>query len=93
MEHHSIISIQAVAIASMVGNVLGKSDLLNSLVRASIGIAQCLGLHHIPDEYMIRVTSQIPSRKVIDREVGRRVWWKLVQLDYHAAPYTNTYST
>ncbi|KAF1347179.1 hypothetical protein BDV97DRAFT_417380, partial [Delphinella strobiligena] len=88
MEHHSIISIQAVAIASMVGNVLGKSDLLNSLVRASISIAQCLGLHHIPDESMNKATSQIPSREMIDREVGRRVWWKLVQLDYHAVPYT-----
>lgn len=93
MEHHSIISVQAVAIASMVGNVLGKSDLLNSFVRASISIAQCLGLHHIPDESMTKSTGHIPSRDVIDREVGRRVWWKLVQLDYHAVPYTNTYST
>ena len=27
-----------------------------------------------------------------EREVGRRVWWKLVELDYHSMPYTGTLS-
>jgi hypothetical protein len=92
MEHHSIFSIQAVVIASMVGNVLGKSDLLTTLVHACITIAQCLDLHHIPDDTGRAASTRAEWDERAERETGRRIWWKLVQLDYNAVPYTSTYS-
>jgi hypothetical protein len=85
---HTIYSIQAVCICAMVGNVLDSSDQMTVLVNAARRIAQCLGLHRIPDE---------PERSIdwpttVHREVGRRIWWKLVELDYHSMPYTGTLS-
>jgi hypothetical protein len=85
---HTIYSVQAICICAMVGNVLDSSDQMTVLVNAAIRIAQCLGLHRIPDE---------PERSIdwsttVHREVGRRIWWKLVELDYHSMPYTGTLS-
>ena len=85
---HTIYSVQAVCICAMVGNVLDSSDQMTVLVNAAIRIAQCLGLHRIPNE---------PERWIdwpttVHREVGRRIWWKLVELDYHSMPYTGTLS-
>ena len=85
---HTIYSVQAVCICAMVGNVLDSSDKMTVLVNAAIRIAQCLGLHRIPDE---------PERSIdwpttVHQEVGRRIWWKLVELDYHSMPYTGTLS-
>lgn len=85
MNRHTIHSVQAVCISGMVGNVFGKSDLLTTLVNASVRIAQCLGLHRIPGE-----CPNEPWDEICDKEVGRRVWWKLVEMDYHSMPYTGT---
>lgn len=89
MSRHTVHSIQAICILNMVAHVLGRSDLLATLVSAAIRVAQCLGLHRIPHG----VSPGLPSEQwteALDREVGRRVWWKLVELDYHSMPYTGT---
>ncbi|OAG06575.1 uncharacterized protein CC84DRAFT_1053897, partial [Paraphaeosphaeria sporulosa] len=87
MSRHTIFSLQAICISGMVANVLGKSDLLITWLNASIRIAQCLGLHRIGDE-----TSGDTWSEAVEKEIGRRVWLKLVELDYHSIPYTGTYS-
>ncbi|RDI84230.1 hypothetical protein Vi05172_g5654 [Venturia inaequalis] len=87
MSRHTIFSIQAICISGLVGNVFGKSDLLNTLVNAAVRIAQCLGLHKIPDEEPGEIWND-----TLDREVGRRIWWKLVEMDYHSTPYTGSCS-
>lgn len=87
MGRHTIFSLQAICISGMVANVLGKSDLLITWVTAGIRIAQCLGLHHVGVD-----TPGEPWSEMLDKEIGRRVWWKLVELDYHSIPYTGTYS-
>jgi hypothetical protein len=80
MGRHTPFSIQAVCISGMVGNVFGESDLLTTLVNACVRVAQCLGLHRIPDE------------EYGEKEVGRRIWWKLVEMDFHSTPYTGSCS-
>ncbi|QDS68743.1 hypothetical protein FKW77_004632 [Venturia effusa] len=87
MSRHTIFSIQAICISGLVGNIFGKSDLLTTLVNAAIRIAQCLGLHKIPDEEPGELWND-----TLDREVGRRLWWKLVEMDYHSTPYTGSCS-
>lgn len=86
MSRHTTFSIQAICISSLVGNVFGLSDLLTTLVSASIRVAQCLGLHKIPNEKVGESWDE-----TLDREVGRRIWWKLVEMDYHSTPYTGSY--
>lgn len=87
MGRHTVFSLQAICIAGMTANVLGKSDMLITWISASIRVAQCLGLHHVG----VDIPGQSWS-ETIDKEVGRRIWWKLVELDYHSIPYTGTYS-
>ena len=82
---HSIYSVQAICIAGLVANVLGESDLLTVSVNASVRIAQCLGLHRIGS-----TLGSDPPEIVIAKEVGRRVWWKLVEMDQHSMPYTGS---
>lgn len=90
---HSIFAVQAICIISMVAHSFGESDLMATLVNAGIRIAQCLGLHRVPDG----VSSEPSGGEGMDvrweGEVGRRVWWKLVELDYHSMPYTGTLSS
>lgn len=85
---HTIYSVQAVCICAMVANALEKSDQMTVLVNAAVRIAQCLGLHRIPDE----PRGSIEWTTTVHREVGRRICWKLVELDYHSMPYTGTTS-
>lgn len=88
LARHTIYSVQAICICAMVANVLDSSDQMTVLVNAAVRIAQCLGLHRIPDEESI----DMDWLTRIQREVGRRIWWKLVELDYHSMPYTGTLS-
>jgi hypothetical protein len=85
---HTIYSVQAICICAMVANVLDNSDQMTVLVNAAIRIAQCLGLHRIPEE----ASASLDWPTIVHREVGRRIWWKLVELDYHSMPYTATLS-
>jgi hypothetical protein len=85
---HTIYSVQAICICAMVANVLDSSDQMTVLVNAAVRIAQCLGLHRIPGES--ETSQDWPT--MVQREIGRRIWWKLVELDYHSMPYTGTLS-
>ena len=89
---HSIWAVQAICVISMVAHSVGESDLMATLVNAGIRIAQCLGLHRIPDEGTVVSSAEEVVEVSWEREVGRRVWWKLVELDYHSMPYTGTLS-
>lgn len=50
MGRHSVFAVQAIGIISMVAHSFGESDLMATLVNAGIRIAQCLGLHRVPDD-------------------------------------------
>ncbi|CAI6336834.1 unnamed protein product [Periconia digitata] len=86
MSRHTVFSVQAICILGMVANVLGKSDLLIPWISAGIRIAQCPGFHHIEKSVFSESWNE-----TVEMEVERRVWWKLVELDYHSIPYTGTY--
>lgn len=89
--NHSTYSIQAVLVSTMVAHCLGRSDQLYTMLFSCTRIAQCLGLHKIavkePDSNMDLNQWTV----AMDREVGKRIYWKLVECDYYAIPYTNTY--
>lgn len=93
MTNHSIHSIQAVVISIMVAHCLGRSDQLYTLLFSCTRIAQCLGLHRIETRKTTTDMSFDQWTATVNQEVGRRVYWKLVESDYYAIPYTNTYGT
>ena len=62
---------QAIAILSVCGHNVCESDLLSSLLAIGIKTAQSLDLHSLG-----RATD-VSGRKVIDVEIGKRVWWTL----------------
>ncbi|KAL5119249.1 hypothetical protein ACEQ8H_002736 [Pleosporales sp. CAS-2024a] len=93
---HSLHSLQSICISEMVANVVGKSDTLITWLSAGIRIAQCLGLHRIGPDAADDDDDDDDDERYLERlekEIGRRVWWKLVAMDYHSIPYTGgTYS-
>jgi len=89
--NHSIYSIQAVLVSTMVAHCLGRSDQLYTMLSSCTRIAQCLGLHKIAVKEQDSSMDFDQWTSAMDSEVGKRIYWKLVECDYYAIPYTNTY--
>lgn len=80
LQNLSLYSVQAIAISAEVAHSLGRSQLNTTLFNAAIGIAECLGLHKIPDD-----SSEAAS------EIGRRVWHQLIIQDHFAISFVGSY--
>lgn len=77
-------TVQVCAILSTCGHNVCDSALLSSLLAIGIKTAQALNLHGLgkPSRHLERAPSgSTPDRvrKVIDVEVGKRLWWALAQ--------------
>jgi hypothetical protein len=70
-------TVQAIAILTLCGHNVCESDLLSSLLAVGIKTAQTLGLHSLAGR----------EGDPIELELGRRVWWGLVQEDWFAIPF------
>ncbi|GAM34098.1 C6 transcription factor [Talaromyces pinophilus] len=96
MAYHSIFSVQTICMLIHVGYNLGQSDLIASLMGSAIRIAQSLGLHRLgPDKLdSSGGTADSPrkTRKLIDREVKKRIWWFIIRQDWLQIPFMNTYT-
>lgn len=78
------------------GHNYGESDLIFTLMGCAIRIAQSLGLNRLgPDQTASSNQSVEPEkakRRLIDREINKRVWWFLVRQDWLQIPFINTYT-
>ncbi|SPO07705.1 uncharacterized protein DNG_10400 [Cephalotrichum gorgonifer] len=94
MASHSLISVQTTCLLIHVGHNLGESDFIATLMGSAIRIAQSLGLHRLgPDAPIVGVTDTNEiSRRLIEREVQKRVWWFLIRQDWLQIPFLNTYT-
>ncbi|KAJ9144909.1 C6 zinc finger domain containing protein [Pleurostoma richardsiae] len=99
MAKHSMHSIQAVIISSMVAHPLGHGVRHMVLLNSCLRIAQCLGLAEqrkqplsAHDAEMSYQTVSEPrfSRRVAE-EVTRRIWWQLLVQDYFLVPMAGSY--
>jgi hypothetical protein len=88
---HSVHSIQAVLISTMVAHCLGRTEQLYTMMFSCIRIAQCLGLHRIGRSESPVNLSLNQWCAAVENELGRRIYWKLVECDFYAIPYTSTY--
>jgi hypothetical protein len=97
MINHSLSTIQAICLLIYVGHNIGQSDRISVLLSCGIRIAQCLCLHRLGPEPMVEKKNkgeaeQTIQRRLIDREVSKRVWWFLVRQDWLQIPFNNTYT-
>ncbi|KAL4971698.1 hypothetical protein BDW66DRAFT_164909 [Aspergillus desertorum] len=97
MNNHSLFSLQAICLLIYVGHNIGQSDRISVLLAGAVRIAQCLCLHRLgPDTGKGTVAAgesqQTMQRRLIDREVSKRVWWFLVRQDWLQIPFNNTYT-
>ncbi|EOQ99859.1 Activator of stress s 1 [Wallemia ichthyophaga EXF-994] len=103
LENHNLNNLQTIVLMGLYLNNVNASSTHHSLLGAAIKIAQNLGLSRLGDEDSLAHDGAIApesrgSKKfswvgmwscVITREVGRRIWWNLVQLDWFLAASHN----
>lgn len=89
-------TVQTIAILTLCGHNVCESDLLSSLLAIGIKMAQTLGLHSLGGpsraiEEAVRDQtdpgSPFERERVVETELGKRVWWALVQEDWFAIPF------
>ncbi|ORX35880.1 fungal-specific transcription factor domain-domain-containing protein [Kockovaella imperatae] len=91
---HSTESIQSVILLMVYMKNRDRSDAAWAMLGAIIKMAQGLGLSRLGSEPEVvdgKPTAQWVGRwkSLIEREVGRRIWWNLVWLDWSLAPSYN----
>lgn len=95
----SLYTCQALAILCVTGHNVADSNLLSTYLAISIKTAQMLNLHHLAGE-SARIEALLRSEggeikdsspewrsRIIRLEIGKRVWWSIVQQDYLALPF------
>ncbi|PWN32920.1 uncharacterized protein FA14DRAFT_191981 [Meira miltonrushii] len=95
----SLYTCQALAILCVTGHNVADSNLLSTYLAIGIKTAQMLNLHHLAGE-SARIEALLHSEggeikdnsldwrsRIIRLEVGKRIWWSLVQQDYLAMPF------
>ncbi|KAJ9142975.1 Fungal transcriptional regulatory protein, N-terminal [Pleurostoma richardsiae] len=93
MSRHSIFSVQAIAISTLIAHPLGSSNSHYILLGSAIRIAQCLGLDKLKEKPpALTQASHDAWKSAITLHVGRRVWWQLIIQDYFAVPFSDTYT-
>ncbi|KAL7419070.1 hypothetical protein Q5752_005906 [Cryptotrichosporon argae] len=91
---HTIESLQGIILMSVLMNNRDRADAAWALLGAAIKMAQGLGLSRLGSEQQAVDGRDVPMWKgrwesVVQREVGRRIWWNLVFLDWALAPSYN----
>lgn len=98
----SLFTCQALAILCVAGHNVADSNLLSSYLAIGIKTAQMLNLHHLAGE-STRVEARLQAEggmvmdgsaewrsRIVRLEMGKRIWWSLVQQDYLALPFCGT---
>lgn len=91
---HTLENLQAVILMTVLMNNRDRADAAWALLGAAIKMAQGLGLSRLGAEQQSVEGRPLPMWKgrwesLIQREVGRRIWWNLVFLDWSLAPSYN----
>lgn len=98
----SLYTCQALAILCVTGHNVADSNLLSSYLAIGIKTAQMLNLHTLGREServqmqaeenggVIQNNSSAWRARIVQLEMGKRIWWSLVQQDYFAMPFCGT---
>ncbi|TXT08180.1 uncharacterized protein COLE_05104 [Cutaneotrichosporon oleaginosum] len=91
---HTLENLQATILMTVLMNNRDRADAAWALLGAAIKTAQGLGISRLGAEQQSVDGRPLPMWKgrwesLIQREVGRRIWWQLVFLDWSLAPSYN----
>ena len=97
---HHVYSVQAIAILTQSSHILGYSNTQNGMLGAALKVAQGLGLQRLGlDDDEVNITSStgvliVPAQrqKIVQRELGRRLWAQLCIQDWFQIPFSEMYS-
>ncbi|GMK56923.1 hypothetical protein CspeluHIS016_0307630 [Cutaneotrichosporon spelunceum] len=94
MGTHTLENLQATILMTVLMNNRDRADAAWALLGAAIKIAQGLGISRLGAEQQSVEGRPLPMWKgrwesLIQRELGRRIWWQLVFLDWSLAPSYN----
>ena len=103
MWRHHIYSVESITILIMSAHILGYSTTMSTLLGTALKIAQGLGLHKLAaeDDELPKYTTGTglapmihPAQKqrIVEREVGRRLWIQLCNQDWFAVGFSEMYS-
>lgn len=99
MRCHHLYSVQAITILTQSAHVLGHSSTQSTLLGSAMKIAQGLGLQRLAlDDDETTITARtgnlmVPAQrsKIIQREVGRRLWAQLCIQDWFSIAFSEMY--
>ncbi|WVQ80090.1 hypothetical protein IAT38_002191 [Cryptococcus sp. DSM 104549] len=91
MDTHTLEALQCILLLGVFLNNRDRADSAWALLGAGIKMAQGLGLSRLGAEQQAIDGKPLPMwtgrwESLIQREVGRRIWWNLVFLDWSLAP-------
>ncbi|GAA5905433.1 hypothetical protein JCM8208_004277 [Rhodotorula glutinis] len=98
---HSVFSVQTIVILVISCQDVGGSDLIATLLACGIRIAQHLGLSRLgPDDEWererrragVEPESDEGVKGLVQREVGKRLWYALATEDWLSVPFRRSYS-
>nr|ODN88678.1 nuclear protein [Cryptococcus depauperatus CBS 7841] len=94
MDNHTMEALQCILLLGVFMNNRDRADAAWALLGAAIKMAQGLGLSRLGAEQQAVDGKPLPMwtgrwESLIQREVGRRIWWNLVFLDWSLAPSYN----
>ncbi|KGB80065.2 nuclear protein [Cryptococcus deuterogattii R265] len=94
LDNHTMESLQCILLLGVFLNNRDRADAAWALLGAAIKMAQGLGLSRLGAEQQSVDGKPLPMwigrwESLIQREVGRRIWWNLVFLDWSLAPSYN----
>lgn len=96
MRRHTLFSVQAICLLIYIGHNIGESDRVSVLLASGSRIAQCLAIHRLGPDSRSGISQctdpTLRTRRLIDREISKRVWWFLVRQDWLQIPFNNTYN-
>lgn len=89
-QYHNIYSVQTIASSTICAHILGFSNSQSVLLASAVRIAQSLGLHRLSSSKKQLAQSESAS-KIVQKELGRRLWQQLVAQDWFSVPFSETY--
>lgn len=94
--NHDIYAVHAIATLTMSAHPLGRSSELSVFLGAALKVAQSLGLDILGQnstmEKVIPSTPMEQRHRLLQREIGRRLWSQLCVQDWMSLPFSESHS-
>ncbi|KFY53881.1 hypothetical protein V496_07364 [Pseudogymnoascus sp. VKM F-4515 (FW-2607)] len=81
LAHRSLLACQAMVTLNYAFHMSGNTRIHGAMPSINIGMARAINLH------LLGSSHSGSTEEIIQREMGRRVWWHLVEVEWNFTPY------